>query len=132
MSAAKSSRPAPRGSGSSQWKVFLAGALVLVVLVGAGAFGLSRMKAKQEPATQTPAGNPTHIEGAGPMPQWLTSAPTAVVADYTWAAAHHNELQYFPCFCGCNQSAGHVSNSDCYYARDGKGTITAYDRHAYG
>jgi len=56
----------------------------------------------------------------------------SVIADYTWAAAHHDELQYFPCFCGCDKSAGHASNSSCYFKRDGNGQITAYDQHSYG
>jgi hypothetical protein len=72
------------------------------------------------------------IDGAGPMPAWLKTADKAIVADYAWAAAHNDELQYFPCFCGCWDNAGHRSNSDCYYEHDGNGKVTGYDQHAYG
>ena len=35
---------------------------------------------------------------------------------YRYAVAHHDVLQYIPCFCGC-VAAGHGSNFDCYVRR---------------
>jgi len=132
MDAEKNPRPSARRSGGRQWKAFLAGVLTLVVVIGGALFGLNRFMSTANHTAESAPATQTAIEGAGPMPQWLAAAPSDVIADYTWAASHHNELQYFPCFCGCNKSAGHVSNSDCYFVRDGKSTIKAYDAHAYG
>lgn len=128
---------ARRPGGPSQWMIFVAGALILVLLGGLAVFGIQRAKMAGNHVmaeTTAPAGAhaQTMIEGAGPMPEWLLKADKTVIADYTWAAAHHNELQYFPCFCGCDKEAGHASNSSCYFKRDGNGQITAYDSHSYG
>lgn len=133
------SQPAKKkNGGSSQLKLFIAGALIITLLGSLAIFGIQRAKAAKEhtaekaPAPAATAVVASAIEGAGPMPDWLAKANKAIIADYSWAASHHNELQYFPCFCGCYQSAGHVSNSECYYKRDKGGRITAYDSHAYG
>lgn len=66
-----------------------------------------------------------------PTPAWLATADKAIQADYTWAAAHHDELQHIPCYCGCG-NIGHTSNSTCYFTRDAAGTITGYEQHAVG
>lgn len=128
---------AKRSGGTSQWMILVAGALVVILVSGLAMFGINRAKmAKQHETAEvtTPASSAaqTSIEGAGPIPAWLAKADKSVIADYTWAAAHHDELQYFPCFCGCDQSAGHASNSSCYFKRDGAGQIIAYDQHSYG
>lgn len=125
----------PPTTGNSQLKIFVAGALIIALLGSLAMYGIQRAKAaKEHAAAQTPALNvaSNSIEGAGPVPDWLGKANKYIQADYIWAASHHNELQYFPCFCGCYNSAGHVSNSECYYKRDKGGKITAYDSHAYG
>ncbi|HYF95403.1 MAG TPA: PCYCGC motif-containing (lipo)protein [Symbiobacteriaceae bacterium] len=111
----------------------MAGALVLAILAGAAVFGLSRLGNNKTAAKSVaPPVSASLIELAGPMPSWLASANQVIRDDYTWAASHHNELQYFPCFCGCYQSAGHVSNSACYFDRGADKRIAAYDSHAVG
>lgn len=36
---------------------------------------------------------------------------------YRYALAHHDVLQYIPCYCGCGvDGSGHTSNWDCYVA----------------
>ncbi len=131
MTPGKQKKPAARRPGSGKTKTYFAGALILVLIVGGVLFGLNRSP-KQHSAAATIPDHQTHVQLAGQMPQWLVSAPSDVNDDYAWAAAHHDELQYFPCFCGCDKSAGHISNSECYYARDAKGAVKAYDKHAYG
>jgi uncharacterized integral membrane protein len=127
-----------RSGAPSQWMILMAGALVVILLGGLAMFGINRAKmAKQHDMAENPApagtaAAQTSIEGAGPMPDWLMKADKLVIADYKWAASHHDELQYFPCFCGCDKSAGHASNSSCYFKRDASGQITAYDSHSYG
>lgn len=124
-------KKAPRGQ--SQFMIFAAGAVAVILLVWLGIGTVSRMNksADHDAATSAPTAAMA-IEGAGPIPDWLASAGKQMIADYTWAASHHDDLQYFPCFCGCYQSAGHVSNSECYYKRGAGNQITAYDSHAYG
>jgi hypothetical protein len=108
-------------------------ALVTIALVVTGSVvGIQRMRNHQAETANMPGATAAlTIEGAGPMPAWLVKADKSVANDYVWAASHHDELQYFPCFCGCYNSAGHTSNSECYFQRN-KGQITAYDQHAYG
>lgn len=66
-----------------------------------------------------------------PTPGWLSMADKAVQAEYTWAASHHDQLKYIPCYCGC-ENIGHTDNSTCYFTRDSAGQITRYDQHAVG
>lgn len=117
-----------------QSALFMAGALVIVLLTGLAIGGMTWARSREKHVTkaQQPAQVPLMVEGAGPMPGWLASADPMLIADYTWAAEHHDELQYFPCFCGCYESVGHVSNSECYYKRGADKRIVAFDQHAYG
>lgn len=124
----KAAGPKRAPSATSRPTTWLAGGLAVLLLGALVIGGLARFKPGDTPAPTAPL---TAIEGAGPIPAWLASAPREVIADYAWAAAHHDELQYFPCYCGCFSSAGHVSNSECYFRRGG-GKILAYDNHAYG
>lgn len=66
-----------------------------------------------------------------PAPEWFAMADKAVQAEYTWAASHHDQLKYIPCYCGC-ESIGHTDNSTCYFTRNTAGEITGYDQHAVG
>ena len=129
--AAKKSAPTKK----PQWMILLAGSVVILLLAGLAIGGLSRMSAKAPAATAGTSGEhdmQAMVDMAGPMPNWLSASGKTVIAEYTWAASHHNELQYFPCYCGCFNSAGHVSNSECYFKRDGGKKILAYDQHAFG
>lgn len=123
-----------RKSNGFQLTTFLAGALVLILAAGAGVFGVRWAQRNRAEASSNPAGAGATlmVDGAGPMPTWLASAGTAVVQEYTWAASHHNELQYIPCYCGCYDTSNHTSNAECYFKWDGNGKPTAYDQHAFG
>lgn len=65
-----------------------------------------------------------------PIPTWLAAGDPAVLADYKWAAGHHDELQYIPCYCGC-VATGHTSNATCYFRWDKDARIEGYDNHAF-
>lgn len=123
---AAASKPA---RASSQWMIFAAGALAIVVIVGA-TIALMGSKQPSQPATAT-AAVVTEIAAAGPLPAWLKTADPSIVADYAWAAEHYEELRYIPCYCGCN-SVGHTGNANCYYRWDKDGKIQGYDAHALG
>lgn len=111
---------------------FFAGAAVLtLVLIGpSGTVGADPTPAAQTAIKPAPAGAlpPIPYEGY-PAPR-----PMPVVQSvYEFAARHPEVLQYQPCFCGCDNSAGHKSNVDCFVHRRGAdGRILEWDSHGYG
>lgn len=105
-------------------------ATALIVLAGA-IFGGLQLAEPQAPTPSAAKEHPTQIMGAGQMPVWLLSADRQIQEDYIWAASHLEELQYIPCYCGCTPF-GHTDNFSCYFKRNEKGAITAYDNHAVG
>ncbi|MCZ7528379.1 MAG: PCYCGC domain-containing protein [Acidimicrobiia bacterium] len=65
------------------------------------------------------------------LPDFLADAPPAVKEAYRFAAANPDELEKYPCYCGCG-AMGHTSNLSCYVsdvAADGRIT---FDSHAAG
>ncbi|HYG60859.1 MAG TPA: PCYCGC motif-containing (lipo)protein [Symbiobacteriaceae bacterium] len=112
-------------AGGSQTRLFIVGALAIALVVVAVLGGMAFFSGK---GTALPEGG---IAGAGPLPDWLQNADPDIIADYAWAAEHHEELQYIPCYCGCG-SVGHTSNATCYYRWDKNGKILGYDSHALG
>lgn len=75
----------------------------------------------------------------GPLPKipyegYAPSRPMEVVQEvYEFAARHPEVLQYVPCFCGCDRSAGHRGNHDCFVKqRAADGRIIEWDSHGYG
>jgi hypothetical protein len=42
------------------------------------------------------------------------SANDKVIEAYQFAVEHPEVLNYMPCYCGCNEEAGHKSNEDCF------------------
>ncbi len=65
------------------------------------------------------------------MPDFVRDAPAAVKEAYQYAAAHPDELEKYPCYCGCGKM-GHTSNRSCYIKEiAANGTIT-FDNHAAG
>lgn len=52
---------------------------------------------------------------------------------YEFAARHPEVLNYMPCFCGCDRSANHKANHDCFVKRRAAdGRILEWDSHGYG
>lgn len=122
-----------RGKGLSTRSIALVvTALIAVSVLAYAGAQLTRPKAPTPTASQTKKERPTQIAGAGQMPMWLLSADLQVEEDYTWAASHHDELQYIPCYCGCYMNAGHTDNFACYFKRKQDGSIAGYDNHAVG
>ncbi len=108
----------------------LIGALALVLVAGGS---LAFLNAAQTRGEAAPAADLSEIPGLGPMPGWLAAADRAVRQEYVWAAAHIEELQYIPCYCGCGMDPfNHADNAACYFNRDEDGNIIGYDNHAYG
>jgi hypothetical protein len=74
-----------------------------------------------------PTATPGETTLVGKLPAKAETTP-ALGELYRWAVAHHNELKYIPCTCGCVDE-GHGSAYSCFVkgvAADG--TVT-YDEH---
>jgi hypothetical protein len=108
-----------------RWFLYGGGA---AVVAAAGAAGLLASRADQgSPVTVDAIGDQVQTVPRGQLPRFASTADTQRL--YRYAVEHGDELQYFPCFCGCYQF-GHVSNRDCYIkAVNGDGTLT-FTSHA--
>jgi hypothetical protein len=112
---------------------FLAGIATLgLVLVGPSGV----VDAQQRSAPQATTIKPAPPGPLPPIPYDGYPAPRpmqVVQAVYEFAARHPEVLQYQQCFCGCDHSAGHRSNVDCFVRRrDSAGRILEWDSHGYG
>ena len=109
---------------------FCAGVALPAVVI----FGLSGTLAAGPtvPVTVKPA--PPGPLPAIPYEGYPAPRPIPVVQSvYEFAARHPEVLQYQPCFCGCDHSAGHKSNVDCFvHRRAADGRILEWDSHGYG
>jgi hypothetical protein len=77
------------------------------------------------------AGGGADLAPASALPDFLDGAPPRVRDAYRFAIAHPEELEKYPCYCGCG-AMGHMDNLDCYInASDAGGNIT-FDNHAAG
>ncbi len=47
-------------------------------------------------------------------PDYVLDAGADVKRLYVFQVTHGELMRYMPCFCGCGQNAGHMSNRDCY------------------
>ncbi|KEO82108.1 PCYCGC motif-containing (lipo)protein [Tumebacillus flagellatus] len=48
------------------------------------------------------------------LPTFLANANPKIVTAYKTAAANRDLVNQMPCYCGCGQSAGHMSNMSCF------------------
>lgn len=127
MSAQHSEKKTGPRARRSRPAVLILMALLIVVGAAGGTAWYIRSSRHQAEMTDVSA---DVIKGAPPMPDWLSSASPLIKTEYAWAATHLNELQYIPCYCGCN-GAGHTDNFACYYQRDAGGKILGYDQMSF-
>lgn len=65
------------------------------------------------------------------MPSFVHNASARVMEAYQFATANMDEMQNYPCYCGCG-AMGHISNLDCYIQNvDNTGRII-FDTHGAG
>lgn len=65
------------------------------------------------------------------LPDFVSHAAPSVKDAYRFAINNADELENYPCYCGCG-AMGHTSNLGCYIQDiDSAGRIT-FDRHAVG
>lgn len=48
------------------------------------------------------------------LPAYVQQFSADIQQTYLLAAEHAETLSYMPCYCGCYESHGHVSNRDCF------------------
>ena len=117
----------------------LAAGVATLGLVAVGPSGTLDAQRQGGTAAQTSPQVRPKAAPAGPLPPlpyegYPASRPMQVVqAVYEFAARHPEVLSYMPCFCGCDRSAGHRANHDCFVKRrDATGRVVEWDSHGYG
>lgn len=67
------------------------------------------------------------------FPSWVSApgTPRGSLKAYQAAIDYYDELNNFPCFCGCGQSAGHKSVRDCF-VDSMNGDKVLFDNHGAG
>ncbi|MBM3776980.1 MAG: hypothetical protein FJW23_01915 [Acidimicrobiia bacterium] len=112
--------------------ISLGAGLVLVAFTSVALYGLAAQRGQAPAAAVKPA-------PPGPLPPipydgYPAPRPMPMVqATYEFAARHPEVLSHMPCFCGCDRSANHGSNHDCFIKRRGAdGRILEWDSHGYG
>ncbi len=65
------------------------------------------------------------------MPDFLRDAPATVKEAYQYAMQHPDELEKYPCYCGC-RNMGHTSNRSCYIKEIAANGSITFDSHALG
>src|SRR5688572_23864644 len=115
-------------------------AAVMLSLPAAGSVAAQQhdhsQDAAKRPAGQTRWLKPVPAHPLPPLPYegYPSPRPMSVVqAVYEFAARHPEVLNYMPCFCGCERSAGHTGNHDCFVRRrNSEGRVLEWDSHGYG
>ena len=65
------------------------------------------------------------------MPQFVHETNAETQHAYRFAAANHDLVSHFPCYCGCVYM-GHTSNKDCYLQDIETDGTLVFDQHAAG
>lgn len=64
------------------------------------------------------------------LPEFVTNSSEHVQETYVMASEHHDVLNAAPCYCNCYESAGHMSNLDCFVDEMGPNNeVTKWDPH---
>nr|WP_169082198.1 PCYCGC motif-containing (lipo)protein [Paenibacillus sp. PL91]MBC9199068.1 hypothetical protein [Paenibacillus sp. PL91] len=63
------------------------------------------------------------------LPTFLEGATPTVQTAYKTAATVTDILPYIPCYCGCGESAGHMSNLNCFIAKQNDDGSVIWDDH---
>jgi hypothetical protein len=49
-----------------------------------------------------------------PLPDYVLNSSELIKETYIMAATYPEVVASVPCYCGCNEQDGHMSNLDCY------------------
>lgn len=65
-----------------------------------------------------------------PMPDYVINSSPIVQETYLMAANYPEVLASVPCYCNCNESAGHMNNLECFVKEMGPdNTVNEWDPH---
>lgn len=101
--------------------------LLLVTLTGLAAGCASGSSSNRAGASQSARSFPEHFPKE---PSWYQGTVKPMKEAYLLAANNQDVLQYMPCYCGCGEF--HRDNFACYFQRNEKDEVVAFDRHASG
>lgn len=71
------------------------------------------------------------LEALGPPADFFPYVPRSTLELYALAPDFERDLQYIPCYCGC-EPAGHRSNRDCFLRSSLGARPVVWDPHAAG
>jgi uncharacterized protein with PCYCGC motif len=103
----------------------VAGALLAVAVVGAGAWWWTRASAAGG-VTIDEIGDQVQTVPRGSTPVFAKGADTRAL--YAFATERGDVMKWMPCTCGCAE-AGHASNRSCYIKQETAERVT-YTSHA--
>lgn len=63
------------------------------------------------------------------LPSFLKNQPEEIRLVYQAAGKATHILQWMPCYCGCGESAGHVSNMNCFIQKVNEDGSVVWDDH---
>ena len=98
-------------------------AVVLLIVIGIGGF----IRGASAPDPADAAGAADAAQPAESPTADLADLPDATAGIYRYAAGHAGHFTELPCYCGCEQSLGHLNLEDCFVNADGN-----WDAHASG
>jgi hypothetical protein len=115
----------------ARWSRGLLPVVALLLLLGTALPGCSASSAEGQHVAGKPerpftAADVAHNKQA-PMPSYVTADMRDA---YQYALAHPDQLQYIPCYCGCELTTNHNSNLACYIAGVDKDGKVVFDNHA--
>lgn len=63
-----------------------------------------------------------------PLPDYVMNTSAKIQETYILAATYPDVVSSVPCYCGCYEQDGHVSNLDCYIDQmDSDGAVQEWD-----
>ncbi|MBA2870322.1 hypothetical protein HNQ85_000580 [Anoxybacillus calidus] len=64
------------------------------------------------------------------LPSFLNKYEEEMAVLYQQVAKHKELLENIPCYCGCDESSGHMNNYDCFVYENKKDGSVTWDDHA--
>jgi hypothetical protein len=117
------------GSAMRDWLPVIVG---LVVVVGAGLWFSGLIPAGTGSSSEGTVSDASDASSSSQsLPSFITNSPGDVQQAYTFVAAHPDETQYIPCYCGCGEHSGHRWIRDCF-VKDYTASGITYDEHGSG
>ena len=103
----------------------------LAVVVGAGLWFGGLIPTGADDTGGRASAAPGASSSTQSLPSFISDAPAEVQQAYTFVAAHPDETQYVPCYCGCGEHSGHRWIRDCF-VKDYTASGVTYDEHGSG